>query len=78
VDQRDNIITKLLPKLSKALNKKYTVSDTELLEMIHVRWETRHRIYRVKMKGNRKMELRRYKKNVKMANVRFFYNNIII
>lgn len=61
-----------MPKLSKALNKKYTVTDTELLEMIQVRWETRRRIHRVKVKGNRKMELRRLKKNTEMANVRFF------
>ena len=78
VEQRDDIVMKLLPKLSKALSKKYTVSDMELLKMLHVRWETRHRIYRTKVKGNRKMELRRHKKNTEMANVRFFYNNIVI
>lgn len=71
VEQRDFIITKLLPRLSKILNKKYTVSDTDLLEMIHVRWETRHRVHRTIVKGNRKKELRRMKKNTDMQKVGF-------
>ncbi|RHZ51448.1 hypothetical protein Glove_478g15 [Diversispora epigaea] len=48
------------------MNKKYTVSDTDLLEMIHTRWETRHRIHRTIVKGNRKIELRRLRKNTDM------------
>ncbi|RHZ52389.1 hypothetical protein Glove_461g104 [Diversispora epigaea] len=48
------------------MNKKYTVSDTDLLEMIHTRWETRHRIHRTIVKGNRKMKLRRLRKNTDM------------
>ncbi|RHZ77334.1 hypothetical protein Glove_181g29 [Diversispora epigaea] len=66
VEQRDFIITKLLPCLSKIMNKKYTVSDTDLLEMIHTRWETRHQIHRTIVKGNRKIELRRLRKNTDM------------
>ncbi|RHZ50402.1 hypothetical protein Glove_499g61 [Diversispora epigaea] len=66
VEQRDFIITKLLPRLSKIMNKKYIVSDTDLLEMIHTRWETRHRIHRTIVKGNRKIELRRLRKNTDM------------
>jgi hypothetical protein len=71
VEQRDFIITKLLPRLSKIMNKKYTVSDTDLLEMIHTRWETRHRIHRTIVKGNRKIELRRLRKNTDMQKVGF-------
>ncbi|RHZ85234.1 hypothetical protein Glove_69g37 [Diversispora epigaea] len=66
VEQRDFIITKLLPRLNKIMNKKYIVLDTDLLEMIHTRWETRHRIHRTIVKENRKIELRRLRKNTDM------------
>ncbi|RHZ87615.1 hypothetical protein Glove_33g60 [Diversispora epigaea] len=42
------------------------ISDTDLLEMIHTRWETKHLIHRTIVKGNRKIELRRLRKNTDM------------
>lgn len=77
MEQRDDIITKLLPKLSKIINEKYMISDTEIREMLYSRWRTNHRQWRVKVKGNEKMNLRRMKKNTQMVMVRY-YNNIII
>jgi hypothetical protein len=36
-EQKDNIITKLLPPLYKLINKKYSVSNAKLLKMLYGR-----------------------------------------
>jgi hypothetical protein len=63
-----------LPKLSKILNSKYTISDYEIKKMLYMRHRTMHRQWRVKITGNEKINKRRMKKNTEMAKVRFFYN----
>ncbi|GBC11014.2 hypothetical protein GLOIN_2v1489320 [Rhizophagus irregularis DAOM 181602=DAOM 197198] len=42
-EQKDNIVTKLLPPLYKLVNKKYKVSNSDLLKMLYGRWRSRHR-----------------------------------
>ncbi|GET67284.1 hypothetical protein GLOIN_2v1488788 [Rhizophagus irregularis DAOM 181602=DAOM 197198] len=43
-EQKDNIVTKLLPPLYKLVNKKYKVSNSDLLKMLYGRWRSRHRV----------------------------------
>ncbi|GET66738.1 hypothetical protein GLOIN_2v1485488 [Rhizophagus irregularis DAOM 181602=DAOM 197198] len=43
LEQKENIITKLLPPLYKLVNKKYNVSNSDILKMLHGRWCSRHR-----------------------------------
>ncbi|GBC50882.2 hypothetical protein GLOIN_2v1488788 [Rhizophagus irregularis DAOM 181602=DAOM 197198] len=42
-EQKDNIVTKLLPPLYKLVNKKYKVSNSDLLKMLYGHWRSRHR-----------------------------------
>ncbi|GET54386.1 hypothetical protein GLOIN_2v1847224 [Rhizophagus irregularis DAOM 181602=DAOM 197198] len=42
-EQKDNIVTKLLPPLYKLVNKKYKVSNSDLLKMLYGRWRSHHR-----------------------------------
>ncbi|CAG8741258.1 4504_t:CDS:1, partial [Racocetra persica] len=42
------IITKLLPALCKKVDKKYNVSQQELLKMLHRRWHAHHREYNIR------------------------------
>jgi hypothetical protein len=78
-DQKDEVVTKLLPPLHKIMNKKYDVSRSELLQMLHARWRSRHRVNNIKMKGDDriKQEKRRAKKNSRMQDVsKHYYINI--
>lgn len=75
IDQRDFITTNILPKISKALNKKYSVSDYEIMKMLRGRWRSRNNTWRIKQRGDVKRENRRVKKNNEMLKVIFFYNN---
>jgi hypothetical protein len=50
-EQKDNIITKLLPPLYKLINKKYSVSNAKLLKMLYGRWRYRHRLNNIKNQG---------------------------
>lgn len=70
-EQRDKIITKLLPPLYKLVNKRYSVSNSELLKMLHGRWRSRHRVNNIKIKGDEKIkkEKRRVRKNARMQDV---------
>ncbi|GBC21047.2 hypothetical protein GLOIN_2v1776825 [Rhizophagus irregularis DAOM 181602=DAOM 197198] len=42
LEQKENIITKLLLPLYKLVNKKYNVSNSDILKMLHGRWHSRH------------------------------------
>jgi hypothetical protein len=70
-EQKDNIITKLLPPLYKLINKKYSVSNVKLLKMLYGRWRSRHRVNNIKNQGEERMkqDKRRAKKNSKMQDV---------
>ncbi|PKY56567.1 hypothetical protein RhiirA4_476958 [Rhizophagus irregularis] len=68
VEQKEDIITKLLPPLYKLVNKKYSVTNSDLLKMLYGRWRSRHRINNIGMQGKERVEQnkRRAKKNSKM------------
>jgi len=71
IEQKHEIITKLLPPLYKLINKKYNVSNNELLKMLHGRWRSRHRVSNIEMQGEDKVKRnkRRAKKNSRMQDV---------
>src|SRR5277367_1724982 len=64
-EQKQDIITKLLPPLYKLVNKKYDVSNSDLMNMLKVRWCSRHRTSNIKKQGKDriKQDKRRAKKN---------------
>jgi hypothetical protein len=68
VEQKENIITKLLPPLYKLVNKKYSITNAKLLKMLYGRWRSRHRVSNIKKQGEEKIKQnkRRAKKNSKM------------
>ncbi|PKC57568.1 hypothetical protein RhiirA1_472293 [Rhizophagus irregularis] len=68
VEQKEDIITKLLPPLYKLVNKKYSVTNSDLLKMLYGRWRSRHRVNNIGMQGKERVEQnkRRAKKNSKM------------
>ena len=70
-EQKECIITKLLPPLYKLVNKKYSVSNSDLLKMLYGRWRSRHRMHNIKMQGEEKtkQDKRRAKKNTRMQDV---------
>ncbi|CAB5351787.1 unnamed protein product [Rhizophagus irregularis] len=65
LEQKENIITKLLPPLYKLVNKKYNVSNSDILKMLHGRWRSRHHVSNIKKQEDDKvkMDRRRLKKN---------------
>lgn len=71
LEQKETIITKLLPPLYKLVNKRYSVLNGELLKMLYGRWRSRHRSYNIKMQGEEKIkqDKRRAKKNTRMQDV---------
>ena len=78
VGQRDEIISKLLPPLYKLVNKKYNVTNSDLLKMLYGRWHSHHRIHNIKMQGEEKTKKnrRRAKKNTRMQDVSNHFINI--
>src|SRR5581483_4107932 len=70
-EQKESIITTLLPPLYKLVNKRYTVSNSDLLRMLHGRWRSRHRVQNIRLQGeeNAKQNNRRIKKNTRMQDV---------
>ncbi|CAB5389008.1 unnamed protein product [Rhizophagus irregularis] len=61
LEQKETIITKLLPLLYKLVNKKYNVSNSDILKMLHRRWHLRHRVSNIKKQGDDKVKMdRRY------------------
>ncbi|GET54523.1 hypothetical protein GLOIN_2v1485488 [Rhizophagus irregularis DAOM 181602=DAOM 197198] len=51
LEQKENIITKLLSPLYKLVNKKYNVSNSDILKMLHGRWRSRHRVSNIKKRA---------------------------
>ncbi|CAB4417095.1 unnamed protein product [Rhizophagus irregularis] len=67
-EQKDNIVTKLLPALRKLVDKRYKVTNKELLDMLYERWHSRNREYNIRIQGEEKIKSnkRRIAKNSKM------------
>ncbi|POG57931.1 hypothetical protein GLOIN_2v1488990 [Rhizophagus irregularis DAOM 181602=DAOM 197198] len=67
-EQKDEIVTKLLPALRKLVDKRYKVTNKELLDMLYGRWHSRHREYNIRIQGEEKIKnnKRRTAKNSKM------------
>jgi hypothetical protein len=70
-DQKDDIITKLLPPLYKLVNKKYNVSNGNLLRMLYGCWCSCHRVSNIEKQGEDKMKQnkRRANKNSRLQDV---------
>ena len=70
-EQKADIVTKLLPPLYKIVNKKYSISNSKLLEMLYGRWRSRHRVNNIRMQGEDqvKKDKRRTRKNSRMQDV---------
>jgi hypothetical protein len=77
-EQREDIITKLLPPLYELVNKKYNVSNSDLLKMLYRRWRSRHRVNNIKKQGDDKLKAhkRRIKKNSRMRDVSNHFINM--
>ena len=71
VGQIEDIKTKLLPPLYKLANKKYSVTNDDILKMLYRRWRSRHRVSNIAIQGADKVKLekRRVKKNSRMQAV---------
>lgn len=76
VEQKEEIIIKLLPPLYKLVNNKYNVTNNELLNMLYMRWRSRHRINNIELQGEEqvKRNKRRVKKNSRMQDVSKYSN----
>jgi len=70
-EQKENVVTKLLPPLYKLVNKKYNITNGELLKILYGRWRSRHRVSNIKNQGEEriKQDKRRAKKNSRMQDV---------
>ncbi|GES77406.1 hypothetical protein GLOIN_2v1485488 [Rhizophagus clarus] len=68
VEQKKNIVTKLLPPLYKLMNKKYNITNGKLLKILYGRWRSRYRVNNIKNQGEEriKQDKRRAKKNSRM------------
>ena len=53
-DQKNDIITKLLPLLYKLVNKKYKnkFSNIDLLKMLYGHWHSRHWVNNIEIQGD--------------------------
>ena len=72
-DQKNDIITKLLPPLYKLVNKKYKnkVTNANLLDMLYGHWRSRHRVNNIEIQGDDqiKQNKRRVAKNTRIQMV---------
>ena len=70
-EQKDDVVTKLLPPLYKLVNKKYNVSNSNLLRMLYGRWRSRHRVSNIEKQGEEKIKQnkRRTNKNSRLQDV---------
>ena len=72
-DQKNDIITKLLPPLYKLVNKKYKnkVTNANLLDMLYGRWRSCHWVNNIEIQGDDqiKQNKRRVAKNTRMQMV---------
>ena len=64
-------MTKLLPPLYKLVNKRYKVSNNDLLKMLYGCWRSCHRINNIETQGEErvKQNKRRVAKNTRLAEV---------
>ena len=78
LEQKETIITKLLPPLYKLVNKKYNVSNSDILKMLHGRWRSRHRVSNIKKQEDDKVKMnrRRLKKNSRTMDVSNYFINM--
>ena len=62
---------KLLPSLYKLVNKKYDVTNSDLLRMLYGRWQSRHRVKNIESQGEEKVKYnkRRVAKNARKLDV---------
>ena len=68
--QRDKIAVKLLPKIAKEINKKYTVAIEEIRKMLYTNWRTKNRGWHLRINGDEERDKRRKRKNTEMKAVR--------
>ena len=70
-EQKDDVVTKLLPPLYKLVNKKYNVSNSNLLRMLYGRWRSRHCVSNIEKQGEEKIKQnkRRTNKNSRLQDV---------
>jgi hypothetical protein len=61
----------LLPPLYNLVNKKYDVSNSDLLDMLYGRWRSRHRVKNIETQGQEqvKKNKRRVAKNTRTQDV---------
>jgi hypothetical protein len=61
----------LIPPLYKLVNKKYDVTNVELLSMLYGRWRSRHRVKNIESQGEKQVKYnkRRVAKNARMQDV---------
>ena len=66
---------KLLPPLYKLVNKKYNVTNRDLLRMLYGRWRSRHRVKNIESQGEEKVKYnkRRVAKNTRKLDVNISY-----
>ena len=74
VEQKNDIVTKLLPPLYKLVNKRHNISNSKILQMLYKRWRSRHRVKNIENQGEEKVKLnkRRALKNTRMQDVNIF------
>jgi len=70
-EQKDDVVTKLLPPLYKLINKKYNVPNSDILKMLYGRWRSRHRVSNIEKQGEDKIKQnkRRANKNSRLQDV---------
>jgi hypothetical protein len=73
-EQKNDIVTKLIPPLYKLVNKKYDVSNNDLLTMLRARWRSRHRVHNIEIQGKEKVKKnkRRVSKNTRVQDVNIY------
>ena len=72
LEQREEIVTKLLPPLYRLVSMKYNnITNAELLKMLYNRWRSRHRVHNIKVQGEERIKInkRRTNKNSQMQQV---------
>ena len=60
--QKEEIVTKLLLLLYELVNKKYDISNSDLLKMFYRHWCSRHQAYNIEVQG--KEQVKQNKKRV--------------
>ena len=70
-EQKEEIVTKLLPPLYKIVEKKYNITNSKLLKMLYGRWRSRHRVNNIRKQGDEriKQDKRRSGKNSRMQDI---------